>query len=382
MSRSADEILAAHRRERDGQAAYSERVKWDGADRGNALQRAVDRRVAAQGAEIAHEEAFKSYLRFGLGPDLRDRHRETLIAHTGEHRDLSGGTNTAGGFTVPAAFQPTVTVALKSGSPMYRASRVLTTKDGAPLSWGTTDDTGTVGAILAENNTVSTQDITFGQKTLSAFPYNSKLVKVSQQLLTDAAFDFAPWLLDLLFQRVARAANAGFTNGTRGGTQPTGIVPNATVGVTGSTGSTTTATFANIADLVTSVNPAYLEPAVDDADVGFVGWMVAPATLGMLRKISDAAGSSIVVDGRPPVIMGYPVMVNPDMPTPAASARTILFGAFGKAYTIREARGRQLALRLDERYADAFQTGFIAAHAFDGVIDDAAAIRAFVHSAT
>jgi HK97 family phage major capsid protein len=183
-------------------------------------------RAANGSADFVHlheyERAFDSFMRRGVS-NMPSEQRTVL--DRGEFRDLSIGTNTAGGYTVPPGFLQKLTDAMKAFGGMLDAANVIDTDSGQPLVWPTADDTGNVGAILAENTGAPTQDITFGSKTLSAYMYTSKMVKVSYQLLNDSAFDLGAWLPMKFAQRIGRAVNAHFTNGTGGGTQPTGSCP-------------------------------------------------------------------------------------------------------------------------------------------------------------
>ena len=73
--------------------------------------------------------------------------------------------------------------------------------------------------------------------------------------------------------------------------------------------------------------------------------------------------------GAPDTILGYPFVVNQHMVTPATAVRSIIFGDFRK-YQIRDVRDITL-VRLDERYADYHQVGFLAFARSDGDLLDA-----------
>jgi HK97 family phage major capsid protein len=69
------------------------------------------------------------------------------------------------------------------------------------------------------------------------------------------------------------------------------------------------------------------------------------------------------------------------MPVMAANAKSILFGDFQAAYVVREVLGIQ-SLRLEERYADFLQVGFLGFMRTDGITQDANAVKAYKNSAT
>jgi HK97 family phage major capsid protein len=320
------------------------------------------------------ERAFDSYLRRGMS-GLNQEQRGILERH--ETRDLSVGTNTAGGFTVPPGFLQRITDAMKAFGGMLDVANVIDTDSGQSLVWPSADDTGNVGAILAENVAASTLDVTFAQKTLGAFMYVSGIVRVSLQLLNDSAFDLNAWLPEKFAQRIGRAINAHFTNGTGGGTQPKGLVPNLTNGKVGATGQTVTVTGDDLIDLIHSIDPAYRN--------GNGRFMMNDSSVKVVRKLKDTTGQYLWQPGlsqdTPDTILGYPVTINQDMPVMAANAKSIAFGDFRAAYVIRRVQGVSVK-RFDERYADALQVGFLSFARYDGTVDDTNAAKLYVNSAT
>jgi HK97 family phage major capsid protein len=319
------------------------------------------------------ERAFDAYVRRGIeGCSVEQR----TILETRAQGTTSGS---VGGFTVPQGFLQKITDALKAFGGMLGVANVISTDSGQPLVWPSADDTGNVGAILAENpgGAIPAQDITFGQKTLSAYMYTSKLVLVSYQLLQDSAFDLNAWLPGKFAQRLGRALNAHFTNGTGGGAQPVGLVPNLGTGKTGATGQTLTVTGDDLIDLIHSIDPAYR-----NANSRF---MLADTSIKVVRKLKDTTGQYLwqpgLTAGSPDTLLGYGVVINQDMPVMAANAKSIAFGDFNSAYVIRRVQDVQVK-RLEERYADFLQVGFFAFARYDGTVDDANAAKLYVNSAT
>lgn len=275
--------------------------------------------------------------------------------------------DTAGGYTVPTGFYAQLIDAQKAYGGMTEAANLFDTASGNPLPIPTDNDTASVGAILSENTQVGTQDLTFGVVTLGAFTYTSKLVLVSNQLLHDTAFNLDSFLSEKLGIRLARITNTHFTTGD-GASKPTGIITSSTLGYTagGSTTSGETATILtdDLIELVHSVDPAYRRNAM---------FMMSDAALKVIKKLKDGQGRPMWLPGiavkEPDTINGYPYTINQDMPVPAASAKSMLFGDF-KNYFIRRVTGVQV-LRLTERYADYNQVGFLAFQRWDGRLVDA-----------
>jgi HK97 family phage major capsid protein len=83
--------------------------------------------------------------------------------------------------------------------------------------------------------------------------------------------------------------------------------------------------------------------------------------------------------GAPAAILNHPYVINQAMAVPAATARSVLFGAMNR-YIVR--RVQEIAIRrLVERYADFDQVGFIGFARFDGELLDTAAVKHLAHPA-
>jgi HK97 family phage major capsid protein len=58
-------------------------------------------------------------------------------------------------------------------------------------------------------------------------------------------------------------------------------------------------------------------------------------------------------------LLGRPVVLNQYQPSIAATNKAVLFGDFSSGYTFRQVQGDLSILRLNERYADTGEVGFI-----------------------
>lgn len=285
-------------------------------------------------------------------------------------------TTTAGGYLVAPEFIARLEKSMLHFGGMLNEAEVITTATGAALSWPTYDDTAQKGAILAINTAVSNQDITFGQMTLDAYKYSSKQVLVPVELMQDSAFDINAVVADALGERLGRILNEHFTTGT-GSAQPNGVVTASGVGKAGATGQTATVIYNDLVDLFHSVDIAYRNKAK---------WMLADSSVKVIRKLIDANNLPLwqpsIQAGVPDQIFGKPVVINNDVAAMAASAKSILFGDFTK-YKVRRVKDVTL-LRLNERYADAHQVGFLAFARFDGDLLDAGTnpVNHYANSAT
>jgi HK97 family phage major capsid protein len=287
-----------------------------------------------------------------------------------EVRAAQGTTSGAvGGFTVADEAMRALEVSLLEFGGMRQVATVLRTGTGADLPIPTLNDTGNAGAILAENVAASEQALTFAQIVLQSYKYTSKYVLVSVELLQDSSINAAEVIGRALGERIGRITNEHFTTGT-GSAQPNGIVTASGLGKTGASGQTATVIYDDLVDLLHSVDPAYR---------GNARFMFADSTLKALKKIKipqysgDTTGMPLwqpgLAAGQPDTILGYPFTINQSMAAMAASAKSIIFGDLSK-YLIRDVRDVQL-IRLDERFAEYHQVGFLAFSRHDGDLLDA-----------
>lgn len=324
-------------------------------------------RAAPPRPTVTYESAFKAYLRGGQR-NLDNAQIRILNDNVPEEIRALSTTGTAGGYMIPQAFLNDMVRVMKAFGAVQRVARTITTESGASMPFPSVNDTANVGAILGENTQVAEQDVAWTQKTLGAFMYTSKLVRVSYQLMQDSAFDVEGELRDMLGERIARIQNTHFTTGA-GTTEPTGLVTGGTVGVTAA--AATAITSDEIINLVHSVDPAYRQS-------GRARFMLNDAVLATIRKLKDGNDNYIwqpsMQAGVPDSLFGYPVEVNQAMAAPAIDAKPVAFGDFYEGYLIRTVRGFQL-LRMDERYADYLQVGFLGFSRADGLVRNAAAYR-------
>lgn len=310
---------------------------------------------------------------------LRSRERIDRNDLPAEYRAQSVGTGSAGGFVIPQGFSGSLEEFLKAFGGMRQVARMFPTPAGNDIPWPTVDDTANVGELLAENTGAALQDVAFGQVILKAYKYSSKVVLVPIELLQDSYFDVGALLQELLSVRIGRITNTHFTTGTGTG-QPKGVVTESGSGKVGIAGQTLSVIYDDIVDLEHSIDPAYRLNA---------RYMMADSSLKVLKKIKDTTGRPIWLPGlnsglsdkiNGPTLNGYPYSINQDIAAMAANAKSILFGDFSK-YIVRDVMNITL-LRLEERYAEVGQVGFIAFSRADGRAINANALKYYQNSAT
>jgi len=343
----------------------------------------AEARVQEQRQTPEYKEVFGKAIRFGAS-NLDNEERAVLMEGradmTPEMRAQSTGTDSAGGYTVPQDFSGEIDKAMEMWGPMWDANivRELNTSNGREIDWPTVDDTANTGRIKAENAAVDddgSDDVSFGEKKLNAYVYDTGMVRVPLELLQDSAFNIEALMNDLFGERLGRTANEVLTTGD-GSSKPQGIVP---VSGSGKVATSTTALDADeIIDLLHSVDPAYRSSPR-------VRWMMNDTTMAMIRKLKDGQGNYLwqmgdVRTGEPNTLLGHPYSINQAMVDPAASARPIIFGDFSR-YVVRKVLGFQV-LTLRERYAESFQVGMVGFKRFDGELLNTGAVKAMVMAAS
>ena len=341
----------------------------------------VEARGKEERAKPEYKEVFAKALRFGaasLDSEERDILRAGRADVPDEMRAQSTGTDAAGGYTVPTEFSGEIDKAMAAWGPMWDANivRELNTSNGRQIDWPTVDDTANTGRIKAENASVDddgTDDVTFGEKVLNAYVYDTGMVRIPLELLQDSAFNMEELLSDLFGERLGRTANAVLTTGTGTG-QPNGIVTASSLGKTAA--SATAITSDELIDLVHSVDPAYRSSPR-------CRWQFNDSTLAAIRKLKDGQGNYLwqmgdVRTGEPNTLLGYPYSVNQAMADIGIGKKTVIFGDHSK-FVVRKVMGFQV-MTLRERYAENFQVGMVGFKRFDSELINTAAVKHLIQA--
>ncbi len=293
-----------------------------------------------------------------------------------ETRDLGVVVGTKGKETVPEGFVYELEKAMIAFNGPRQVCRIMSTASGNPMPWPTVNDTGNSGAILAENTSIgSSVDPTFGQVVFGAYKYSSTPILVAQELLEDSAFNLGVELGTMIGERIGRKTAVDFTTGTGTG-QPNGIVTDSQLGITSSSVDGFTAD--NLIDLSHTVDPEY-------RSLSSVGYMMHDLITATVRKFKDSQGQYLwqpsLQLGVPDRFNGYPIAINQQMASTISAATPIaLFGAFEK-FVIRDAAAMRF-YRLEERYRDMDQAGFVAFSRHDSKSIQGPAIKHLISAAS
>jgi len=317
------------------------------------------------------DRAFENYLRTGI-----------------PNQDISGlrvtnaqgeGGSATGGYLVPNEFQRKLVEVRKAFGGFAANVETLNTTTGAPLEYPTIDDTSNEGDITAESAAVASgADLTFGSVTLNAYKYTSAgagsnlPLRVSVELLQDAAFDVEGLVARKLGQRIARKQASHWVTGTGVG-QPKGIVA---------------ASLTADRDLDTADTPDYedlveFQDLLDEEYDPNAKWLMEKATWTLLRLIVDLNGRPIIqsanegISGRPErMLLGKPVIIDEAMPTLSSAADTfaIAYGDFREAYVLRRVSGLVVVVNPYTRAANG-EVEFTAWERADGNIQNRTAYK-------
>jgi len=332
-----------------------------------------------EGAKIEYRDVFYKFLSSGASFDeLTAEERTVLKAGVQPAKEFRAQTtsSTAGGYTVPTELANFIIKSMKAWGPMYDEDicTTISTSSGNVINIPTVDDT----AVTAGKHTEATaltddggKDVTFGQKELAAYVYDTEFVKFSMELAQDSIFNMEQLLGELLGERLGRIANSELTTGDGVG-DPNGVVTASSLGKTAA--AIAAVTYDEIIDLVHSVDPAYRTSPK-------VRFMFNDLTLAALRKLKDGNGSYIwtagdVQNGVPGTILGYRYSINQAMANLATGNKTMLFGDFGKYY-VRKVGSPVIGVMRERFWPDLGIAGLIR---FDGELGDTGAVKHLIQA--
>lgn len=287
-----------------------------------------------------------------------------------EQRDLL--TSTAGA-PIPTSFVRSLREHLIENSAIRQTNTtVITTQSGEDLQVPKTTAHPTA-TLIGEAAAITENDPTLDLVTLQSFKY-ANLAQLSREFVQDEAVNVLEYLARHNGIAIGNASGAHFVTGTGTG-QPRGVQTAAGVGVTGATGQTTTVTSDDLIDLFHSVVSGYRIRSF---------WLMNDATVATVRKLKDGNQQYLWQPGlqadQPDLLLGRPVVDDPNMPEMAANAKSILFGDFS-GYYIRDV-GSVAFERSDEF---AFNTDLVTFRAIartDGDLVDENSVKAYQNSAT
>lgn len=269
---------------------------------------------------------------------------------------LSVGEDTEGGYTVPDEFERHLIQALEENNIFRQMATVIKTNSGTrkiPIANDTME-----AQWIDEGEEIPETDTKFGQTTLSAYKLGT-MIKISNELLHDSAFDLASYIAARFGVAMGNAEERAFFTGD-GDKKPLGILAEtggAEVGVEAA--SQTAITFDEVFDLYYSLKSPYRRNAQ---------FICNETILLQLMKLKDKNDNYLwkpsLDIAKPDTLLGRPIRTSSFMPTIAQGERVLLFGDM-KNYWVADRQNRTFR-RLNELYARTDQVGFMTTQRVDG----------------
>ncbi len=269
---------------------------------------------------------------------------------------VGGNSGADGGYTVPDEFEKQLIEKLTENNVFRRMAHTIRTNSGnhvIPVANG-----GITAAWLDEGDSITEASASFSQVLLNAYKLGS-LIKISNELLNDSAFDLQSYVSDEFGKAMGQTEEAAFITGD-GNKKPTGILA-ATGGA--ELGKTLTSqseiTFEDVMDLYYSLKAPYRVNAK---------FLCNEATVHALRTIKDTNGRYIwnvsIKENEPDTLLGHAIETSAQYPTIGAGVKAMCFGDFSN-YWIADRKSRSFR-RLNELFAQNDLVGFMATQRVDG----------------
>lgn len=258
-----------------------------------------------------------------------------------EARDLVAGTSNVGGATVPVTLVETLYQKLFDDSAILQAGpTVLRTQSGEQLklprltSLVLTPGGGAftqANSKVAEAGPIIEGEPRFDQVQLDAYKY-AQYTQVSRELVEDGVLDIESLIGTVLGRNISNFVGYDLTLGT-GTNEPRGVrtlIPAGNKVSTAAGGLWDTTDFDKFFDVIGKLKPGYRRNGK---------WLVNDSSSFSLRKLKMGSvyawEPNLQQAGAPDTFLGYPLLVDPNIPVAASNAGvTAVFGDFS-AYYVR-----------------------------------------------
>jgi HK97 family phage major capsid protein len=287
--------------------------------------------------DVYKKSGFDEYIRKGTDDFLR--------------KSLCDKDGSCGEHFIPHEIALRISDKLKLLSPVRRISRVITISSNSVdlLVDSQMPDAGWVARSdeeREETDSPEVQKIKIPVHEIYAKP------KVSQKLLDDSQIDIEEWLTAKISEKIAALENDAFVNGS-GSERPLGFLKveseakeKRSFGKLQHFYSGADGKFADndeavdiLIDMVCSLKPIYVKNAK---------WIMSRSALAAIRKLKNKDGAYLwqpsMSEASPSTLLGYPVIVDDDMPVLAEGTESIsvAFGDFYSGYQIVDRQGLKI----------------------------------------
>ena len=326
-----------------------------------AMKQAIDRleRQAAVDAELSKPTSEPIMEGAAKGFRASDEYRQAMLAamRTGFRQVsnvLQEGIDQQGGYLVPVEYDSRLIDVLTEENIMRTLGTKITTSGEHKINIAATKP---AAAWIEEGGSLSFGEATFDQIMMDAYKLHVA-IKVTEELLYDAAFNLEGYIIDNFGKALANAEEDAFLNGDGKG-KPAGIFDTVMGGQYSLTTSGTSISADDIISLVYTLKRPYRKSAA---------FITNDKTLASLRKLKDNNGAYLwqpsLTAGEPDRLFGYAVYTSQFAPEASAGKAAMAFGDFSY-YNIGD-RGSRSMQELKELFAGNGMVGYVMKERVDG----------------
>lgn len=267
---------------------------------------------------------------------------------------LQEGNDAAGGYLVPVEYDKRLVDVLTEENIMRSLATKITTSGEHKINIAATKP---AAAWIEEGGALTFGDATFDQIMMDAYKLHVA-IKVTEELLYDAAFNLEGYIIDQFGKALANAEEDAFLNGDGKG-KPMGVFDTTNGGQYNTTTSTANISADDIINLVYTLKRPYRKSAA---------FITNDKTLASLRKLKDNNGAYLwqpaLTAGEPDRLFGYAIHTSQFAPEAAAGKPAMAFGDFSY-YNIGD-RGPRSMQELKELFAGNGMVGYVMKERVDG----------------
>ena len=284
--------------------------------------------------------------------------QDMLTAMRTRFRDISNvlqeGNDQQGGYLVPVEYDKRLVDVLNEENIMRSLATKITTSGEHKINIAATKP---AAAWIEEGGALSFGDAAFDQIMMDAYKLHVA-IKVTEELLYDAAFNLEGYIIDNFGKALANAEEDAFLNGDGKG-KPMGIFDTKQGGQYGTTTSAASIGADDIINLVYNLKRPYRKNAA---------FITNDKTLAALRKLKDNNGVYLwqpaLTAGEPDRLFGYAIHTSQFAPEATAGKAAMAFGDFSY-YNIGD-RGSRSMQELKELFAGNGMVGYVMKERVDG----------------
>ena len=267
---------------------------------------------------------------------------------------LQEGNDQQGGYLVPVEYDNRLIDVLNEENIMRSLATKITTSGEHKINIAATKP---AAAWIEEGGALTFGDATFDQIMMDAYKLHVA-IKVTEELLYDAAFNLEGYIIDQFGKALANAEEDAFLNGDGKG-KPMGVFDTTNGGQYNTTTSTANISADDIINLVYTLKRPYRKSAA---------FITNDKTLASLRKLKDNNGAYLwqpaLTAGEPDRLFGYAIHTSQFAPEAAAGKPAMAFGDFSY-YNIGD-RGSRSMQELKELFAGNGMVGYVMKERVDG----------------